>query len=182
MPSLGGLKKDFKTNYIMSETLQIEKDKLISAYRNADDQGKELLVTLHGRDIFLPKPTERVASVEDACAILEEDYAVHFPPKLSQYLTSDEIAYRKLKLIVRALNKLAGFVADWSNSNQGKYYPWFYVVKQKKASSGFGLSFFVFDYGCTYTAVGSRLCVGSAEHARYIGTHFIDLYDSFFIN
>ena len=39
-----------------------------------------------------------------------------------------------------------------------------------------------FGYAFTNTAVGSRLCVGSAEHAKYIGTHFIEIYDSFFLN
>jgi hypothetical protein len=46
-------------------------------------------------------------------------------------LSEDEINYRILKLLVLALNE--GWVPDWKNHNQYKYFPWFEMA----GSSGF---------------------------------------------
>jgi hypothetical protein len=88
-------------------------------------------------------------------------------------LDADEIAYRKLKLIVKALNE--GWIPDWSNSNETKYFPWF----RMGSSSGSGFSFHVCDYWGTDSHVGSRLCFKSRELAEYAGKQFTEIYKEF---
>ncbi|MNG66043.1 hypothetical protein D3C71_344450 [compost metagenome] len=83
-------------------------------------------------------------------------------------LTKDEIAYKKLKFIVQALNE--GWQPDW-NSNECKYYPWFKMV-----GSGAGFSFIGCVYDYSSQSVGSRLVFKSRELAEYAGQQFIDLY------
>ena len=88
-------------------------------------------------------------------------------------LDADEIAYRKLKLIVKALNE--GWVPDWSNSNETKYFPWF----RMGSSSGSGFAFDGCDSWITLSSVGSRLCFKSRELAEYAGKQFTEIYKEF---
>lgn len=84
------------------------------------------------------------------------------------------IALNKLFLIAEAWNKIDGFVPDFSNSNQWKYYPWF-TYKEKSA---------MFVYAGTHTApsdafasIGSRLCFKTEKRAEQFGRQFIDLWN-----
>ncbi|MCQ9638646.1 hypothetical protein MP478_04530 [Chryseobacterium sp. WG14] len=88
-------------------------------------------------------------------------------------LTQDEIAYRQIKLIVKALNE--GWVPDWQNSNQTKYFPWF----KMGSSSGSGFSYDDYDGWDTDSAVGSRLCFKSRELAEYAGKQFTEIYKKY---
>ena len=90
-------------------------------------------------------------------------------------MTEDEAAYVKIKLIVRTLNE--GWVPDWSNSSQYKYYPWFHMG----SSSGVGFSFLVDDRWVTHSNCGSRLCFISREAAIYAGEQFESLYKEYFV-
>lgn len=116
--------------------------------------------------------TERVKSFEDACKVL----GMSKIELGTSGLNEDEdsiVAYAKLVIIARALNE--GWKPDWSNSNQYKYIPWF----KHNAASGVGLSFIVFGYWATGTAVGSRLCFKNKELAEYAGKQFEGLYNEF---
>ncbi|AQX84007.1 hypothetical protein ELBR111191_14730 [Elizabethkingia bruuniana] len=88
-------------------------------------------------------------------------------------LESDEVAYRKVKLIVKALNE--GWTPDWSDSDQYKYFPWFNM----SSSSGAGFSFFVYVHWYTYSYVGSRLCFKNRDLAKYAGQQFESIYKEF---
>lgn len=83
-------------------------------------------------------------------------------------------AYYKLVIIFLAINN--GWKPDWSDYNQGKYYPWFGVL-----SSGFG--FVGSAFGCGYSAayVGSRLCTDTREKALYVANQFEDLYQEYLL-
>lgn len=66
--------------------------------------------------------TKRVKTYADACAVLGiEPMNETVLAKLG--FAKDEIAYRKLKTIAKALNE--GWRPDWANSNEYKYWPWF---------------------------------------------------------
>ncbi|MGQ0740190.1 MAG: hypothetical protein ACT4OJ_14155 [Bacteroidota bacterium] len=112
---------------------------------------------------------DRVKSFEDACSVLN----VRAADVINGSEDADEAAYKKLKSIAKALNE--GWVPDWTNNRQYKYFPWFDL------SSGSGLSYDVFAGRVSYSSVGSRLCFKSRELADYAGKHFIDLYTDFFI-
>ncbi|MDV3666346.1 hypothetical protein CMU51_20050 [Elizabethkingia anophelis] len=88
-------------------------------------------------------------------------------------MTDDEIAYKQLKLIVSALNE--GWVPDWDNSNQCKYYAWF-----RMGSSGSGFSFGGYGYDFSGSHVGSRLCFKNRDLAEYAGKQFLTIYQRFF--
>ncbi|HFK5562086.1 TPA: hypothetical protein ACGZ9C_001733 [Elizabethkingia anophelis] len=87
-------------------------------------------------------------------------------------LTDDEIAYKQIKLIASALNE--GWVPDWNDRNQTKYYPWF-----RMGSSSGGFSCDDCDCDGSGSSVGSHLCYKSSELAKYAGTQFISIYKKF---
>jgi hypothetical protein len=85
--------------------------------------------------------------------------------------TPDEVAYKKLKIVIKAINQ--GWVPDWTNSSQPKYWPWFNL------SSGSGFSFSLSGYRYVGTFVGSRLCFESEAKSNYAAKQFSDLYKQF---
>lgn len=115
--------------------------------------------------------TERIKTFTDVLEHLnidEDDFVDRI-----EDMTEDEAAYVKIKLIVRTLNE--GWVPDWSNSNQYKYYPWF----RMGSSSGVGFSFYVDGNGDTISNCGSRLCFKSRELAVYAGEQFENIYKDY---
>lgn len=92
------------------------------------------------------------------------------PEELRKFL----IAVYKLAIIFKAINN--DWIANYGDSHQYKYSPWFYVL-----SSGFGFSTSVCIYGCAGTTVGSRLCCDSAEKALYIAKQFEAEYKDFLL-
>jgi hypothetical protein len=147
-------------------TLKIDKEKAKRIY----DQPElviELLEAEFGADCFRKKDFNEIKTFEDACKELDVNpQAVYFGNN-----TSDEIAYKKLKIVTEALNQ--GWTPDWSNTNQKKWYPYFVL------SSGFGFSGTNYVYGYSNTTVGSRLCFESEVKARYAGNQFLQLYKEF---
>ena len=112
---------------------------------------------------------KRVDSVEGAISVCKDlkidisDIIFHSDD------TKDEIAYKEIKIITKALNE--GWKPNWNDTNEPKYYPWFDLRG----------STFVFgnvDYGSygTITAGASRLCFKSKELAEYAGRTFINKY------
>jgi hypothetical protein len=128
-----------------------------------------------GEVSFCEKPkkvTDRIKTFDDVLKELDID-----PAKFLMQcdgLSTDEVAYRKVKLIVQALNE--GWTPDWTDGQWNKYYPWFYMG----GSSGSGFAYD--DYGAwdTYSSCGSRLCFKSSELAKYAGQQFTDIYKDFF--
>ena len=120
---------------------------------------------------------EKIKSFEDACAALNlnpetilPDFSV-FPEPHQKAMS----AHAKLVIIAEALNE--GWKADWSDSDQWKYYPWFDM--EASASGGFSYDDCVIGWAGSY--VGSRLCFKSAELAKYAAETFTDIYKEFFL-
>jgi hypothetical protein len=118
-----------------------------------------------------------IKTFEDACKKENID-----PEKLPDVFMIPEsfrkaiINCYKLFIIFKAINN--GWIPDWNNSNQFKYYPWFKVLS---SGSGFDFSNSHSYYAGTATAVGSRLCTDTSEKAIYIGKQFGDEYAEFFL-
>lgn len=148
------------------ETIQIKKENALKAYKHADKSGKKLLSTLFGNMFSTGPITDRVKTFEDACEILGIDTQQAIPDAEEHVQ-----AYVKLTIIARALNE--GWLPDWDNSNQKKYYPWF------KMASGFGFSVHGYDYTYANTGDGSRLCFKSVELAEYAGKQFESIYKQY---
>jgi hypothetical protein len=156
------------------ETLQIEKSSAVEAFQQADEKGKQLLKKLFG-DQISTKITDRVKTFEDACIVLEIDPADVLHSAHSDFLKPhiDSVnAYCKIIVISKALNE--GWIPDWNDEDQYKYYPWFYF----HSPSGFRLNGVYYHY--SYSGVGSRLCFKSRELAEYAATQFQNIYEQFF--
>ena len=88
------------------------------------------------------------------------------------------IALNELFTIAQAWNKEDGFVPDFSDWNQNKWYPWF---KYDKDAAGFVCA--NADYAPTFAFadVGSRLCFKSSARAAQFGKQFAHLYNKVFL-
>lgn len=84
------------------------------------------------------------------------------------------IALNKLMTISEAWNKEDGFVPDFLDWDQGKFYPWFKYDKDAAR--------LVCDStGCIHVAIGYRICFKSVERAEQFGKQFADLYNKVFL-
>lgn len=88
------------------------------------------------------------------------------------------VALNELFTIAEAWNKADGFVPDFSDWQQDKWFPWFSYDEDAA----------VFVYGNTlnapataYAVIGSRLCFMTSERAEQFGKQFADLYNKVFL-
>ena len=87
-------------------------------------------------------------------------------------------ALNKLFSIAQAWNNEDRFVPDFSNENQGKWFPWFrYDMKLEK----FVCSSVICSSLGGNAYWGSRLCFKTYERAEQFGKQFEDLYNDVFI-
>ena len=88
------------------------------------------------------------------------------------------IALNELFTIAQAWNKEDGFVPDFSDWHQYKWFPWF---KYDKDAAGF--VFAVASNAATSAAAlfGSRLCFKSSARAAQFGKQFTHLYNKVFL-
>lgn len=124
--------------------------------------------------------TDRVKSYTDACNVLGIEPMNEQDMKEQGY-RPDEIARRKLETITEALNE--GWKPDWNNTEQCKYYPYFYIRENAKAKGNAGLAFATTSNAAslTYALIGSRLCFHDRDTARYAGNTFTELYEQILI-
>lgn len=135
-------------------------------YPTASPEWKATFEATFGKEFFSQKITDRVKTFADACNVLgiDPDDVVHSADE------TDDQAYKKLKVIARALNE--GWEPNYNNDNQPKWYPWFYLD-----SPGFRLR--GVRYGAPVTAVGARLVFKSEELAKYAANQFSGIYSDY---
>lgn len=149
--------------------LNISKEKAKRLFPVSEDWFKQELIAEFGEGFFKQEDWEKIKSYEDALAarpLDDED-------KIFETDTPDVIAYKKIKHCVKAIN--GTWKADYLNSNQAKWFPWFKVLP-----SGLGFAGSYSYYDLTSSRVGSRLCYESDEKATHAGIYLIDLYSKFF--
>lgn len=88
------------------------------------------------------------------------------------------LALSKLFVIAEAWNKEDGFVPDFSNENQYKYFPWF---EYNKGAAGFVCASTVWAATLSSEDGGSRLCFATRERAFDFGRKFEGLYNDFLL-
>ena len=120
---------------------------------------------------------QRIKTFEDACLYLKLN-AVNLTG------TVDEIAYKKLKIIINALNE--GWTPNWNNTNENKFFPYFSIEKYDGKNGnckGAGLGYCLTAYGAglTFTFFGSRLCFKTRELAKYAGNQFNAIYSDYLL-
>jgi hypothetical protein len=149
--------------------LKIKKETAKKIYADAPESLKEILVETFGRECFHKRKYDDIKTFDDACeelGLTQEDLL-----NIKNTDTPDEVAYKKLKIVIKAINQ--GWIPDWNNSNQRKWWPYFSL------SSGFGFSDAYYSYDFANSTVGSRLCFESEEKATYTANQFLDLYKEF---
>lgn len=88
------------------------------------------------------------------------------------------VALNELFTIAEAWNKEDGFVPDFSDLNQYKWYPWF---KYDKDAAGFVSAYTYHSPTRANVAVGSRFCFMTSERAEQFGKQFTELYNKVFL-
>ena len=85
------------------------------------------------------------------------------------------IALNELFTIAEAWNEADGFVPDFSNNDQEKYFPWFVYdkdVARFSASDGMSSSY-------VSALLGARLCFKTIDRAKQFGLRFAGLFNKF---
>lgn len=88
------------------------------------------------------------------------------------------IALNRLFTIAEAWNKADGFVPDFSNRNQRKYFPWFIY---KNDAAGFMSAGMCYSPANANVFFGSLLCFKTASRAEQFAKQFIDLWNKVFL-
>lgn len=126
--------------------MEINKQTAKRMFPDAPEWLKKELIEEFGESTFIEKDLETIKTFEDACRKLFLDPESVTKPED----TSDEAAYKKLKVVTKAVN--GSWIPDWNNDSRRKWYPRFNL------SSGFGFSHSGYLWSGTNTHVGSRLC------------------------
>lgn len=87
-------------------------------------------------------------------------------------------ALNKLFTLAEAWNKEDGFVPDFSDNEQDRWFPWF---KYDKNTARFVYAFTNNSSILGYAYFGSRLCFKTSERAAQFGKLFVDLYNKVFL-
>lgn len=145
-----------------------------------EDEGNGSIFDYFYKEEDYEEITDRVKTYEDACKVLGVE-PINEQNAKAQGFRSDEIARRKLETIAAALNE--GWKPDWNNTDQYKYYPYFYIQENAKGKGSAGLSFAATTNAATLTNayIGSRLCFYASRLARYASNQFTDLYEQILI-
>lgn len=144
--------------------MNIDKNTAKKLYEGSPEWFQEQLENEFGSDFFKPNKYESIKTFEDACA----EIGIAPGKVFSKYDTPDEVAYKKLKIIAKAINN--EWVPNWDDTDQRKWFPWF------RLSSGFGFSHSACACDYSVTIVGSRLCFETKEQSDYAANQFTEIY------
>ena len=187
----------------MEEKITIQKENLLSAYKEASEEQKVLLENLFGKETF-QLITERVKDFGDAFKILGDEH-----PLTVQYnliikaskggdLTNDLIAYLKLGIICTALNE------GWEptlNKDEYRFYPYFSIYTKEEydnldeSDKEYSVSLQLNNYARRYLVyatayyaaeisgpyLGVPIVLRTRELADYCGKQFIDIWADFLV-
>lgn len=135
-------------------------------------------------DNGIEKDFEDAREKLDSFNVTSDEAAKHFD-SLAQLIRNANprhikalIALNKLFTIAEKWNKEDGFVPDFSNKNQWKYYPWF---KYEVESAGFVSASTDNTASDANARIGSRLCFKSESRAEEFGKKYVDLYNEVFL-
>ena len=185
------------------ETIKVNKESLLDAYRNSGSEARDVLVNLFPEMDFrksLPV-MERVKTWDDVVRELGYDPVErlldHTELGDGFQIEPDEIAYIKLKAIATVLNE--GWTPKFVKG-EWRWFPWFYLYTQEEidkmtpekrsrvvlrsfnyAYAGGGVAFASAcnDSSVANTYYGSRLAFKSEELAVYAGKQFTDIWADF---
>ena len=119
---------------------------------------------------------DKINTIEDIINILGNDDidVIHYNNLILNNAKKYDIAEYGIILIAKVYNE--GWVPDWSNGNESKWYPWF---RWDTSTSRFVFA----DSDCVYwgtsTYGGSRLCFREERLAAFAANRFPQIYNSY---
>ncbi len=150
-----------------------------------DDSHVEISVDYMVEEVKEDDAYERIPDFVSAVSYLQAEGLLHkeiwpcdFLGSLNPKHFEALDALNKLFTIAQAWNLRDGFVPDFSNWNQEKWFPWF---KYDKDAGRFEYVLTNNSPDCADTGFGSRLCFKTPERAKQFGEQFIDLYNKVFL-
>lgn len=187
----------------MDDKVTIQKENLLSAYKEASEEQKALLENLFGKETF-HLITERVKTFGDAFKILGDEH-----PLTVQYnliikaskggdLTNDLVAYLQLGIICAALNE--GWEPTLSK-DEYRFYPWFSIYTKEEydnldeSDKEYSIPLQLNNYARRYLVyatayyaaetsgpyLGVPIVLRTKELADYCGKQFIDIWAEFLV-
>lgn len=150
------------------ETVSIKKQNVQKAFKEGCDDVRKVLKNLFGEDVLSASNWIEVwenFSRENKLKIVL--------PYSSPSCPEQESANAYVMLINIIKIKRKGWIPNWNDSGQYKYYAWFKM--QTNSASGF--SYDDYGYWLTLTYCGSRLCLPTRELAENVGKEFISIYE-----
>ena len=185
------------------ETIKVNKESLLDAYRNSGSEARDVLMKLFPEMDFrssLPV-IERIKTWDDVvrelCYDPVERLLDHNERGDGFNFEPDEIAYIKLKAIAQVLNE--GWTPQFT-INEYRWFPWFVLYTKEEidtmneeqrsrvvlrsyyyanAHGGVAYAYASFDSSYASTHLGSRLAFKTKELAAYAGKQFIDIWADF---
>ena len=116
----------------------------------------------------------KIETFKDACKKLKRKDVL---PDFSMLPEKHQKAFLALFQLVTIIEAINGkWSANWNDSSQTKYYPWFRIEASEEKPSGFSVSCTGYDYTYSATLVGSRLVLKTSADAMYVAKQFEDLY------
>jgi hypothetical protein len=134
------------------DEIELTQEEINEMFDASDNKQKKVLSK------FFSKPesiTNKVKSFKDACIVLGVNEDDVFNKKTD---SSDDIAFKKLKMIVKALNE--GWYPNWNDDNERKYFIWWNMKG--------GFSYYAVTYNGTDANVPSALCLKTRDLAEHI--------------
>ena len=138
---------------------------------NTFDEARKYLNGFPNADFVISKKV-----MSGNCLKLEDVAA--FVQDINPHHLKALVALNKLFTIAEAWNKADGFVPDFADRGQWKYFPWF---KYDDKTAGFVFAFTGYAASLAAAAFGSRLCFISESRAKEFGEKYVDLYNDVFL-
>lgn len=184
------------------ETLNIEKEKVIDAYKQGSEEQKKVLEQMFGVETFMPKTViDRVKNFNDALIELGPNHPfvlAYQNTNLRDPEVADDnievVAYLKLRVITAALNE------GWKPKPMGEerqYFPYFHLYSCEDISQmseeeensvvnlpscGVSYSHAYYCFSSVNGPFGARLVFKKKELAEYAGKQFTKLYVDYLLN
>ena len=133
-------------------------------------------ILLFGNDTF---DHYQVSTRYGIVSLISSDKIARFANEINHKHFVALVALNRLLTIAEAWNKADGFVPDFSDWHQEKWFPWF---KYDKDAAGFVCAHA--DSARMYASafLGSRLCFKSSARAAQFGKQFEELFNKVLIN
>lgn len=156
----------------MIKTIKISEEKARQMYKTASKDIKELLEANFESSILNPNIMDIIKIEEDVYKYSgkkKEDVLPYKNPKTKQEKSLNALAF--IYLLCEILNE--GWITDFSDSNQYKYYPYF-EFKNKK-----WLFYCSFDLGSFSDGISALAFLKTEELSNYVGNQFLLKYQEY---